>query len=191
MAHAISVHEVTSEFDYFTAVDDLAPDDNAGAGMIGLVEFNSSTLYRYATLDVNHLGRNLGDPEATRRAVEAFVRAFVRSMPTGKQNTFANRTLPDAVLLIARDSQPINLVGAFEEAIDERDSSGRIATSVTRLADYAQHLHTAFDETPLAGWTIGVDDRVAPLTAIGDRTTINALIDALGTLVTDRLTDQP
>ncbi len=111
-------------------------------------------------------------------------------MPTGNQNTFANRTLPDAVLVVVRDSQPINLVGAFEEAIDQRDSGGRIATAVTRLADYAEHLHTAFDETPIAGWTIGVDDRVEPLTAIGDRITVNALIDALGTLVMDRLTDQ-
>lgn len=48
VAHAISTHAVQNEYDYFTAVDDLQKDDNAGAGHLGTVEFNSSTLYRYA-----------------------------------------------------------------------------------------------------------------------------------------------
>nr|MBA3339867.1 type I-E CRISPR-associated protein Cas7/Cse4/CasC [Geodermatophilaceae bacterium] len=102
VAHALSVHAVETEFDYFTAVDDHKSADveeDAGAGMIGTVEFNSSTLYRYATVDVNRLQDNLGDAGAARRAVEAFIDAFVTSMPSGKQNTFANRTLPDAVLI--------------------------------------------------------------------------------------------
>jgi CRISPR system Cascade subunit CasC len=92
VAHALSVHAVENEFDYFTAVDDKAPEDNAGAGMIGTVEFNSATLYRYATVNVAALQRNLGEANATVEAVRAFLRAFVTSMPTGKQNTFANRT---------------------------------------------------------------------------------------------------
>lgn len=46
VAHAISTHAIENEFDYFTAVDDCAPEDNAGAGHLGTVEFNSSTLYR-------------------------------------------------------------------------------------------------------------------------------------------------
>ena len=50
VAHAISTHGVQTEFDYFTAADDLSPEDNAGAGMIGNVEYNSSTLYRYANV---------------------------------------------------------------------------------------------------------------------------------------------
>ncbi|WP_098755675.1 type I-E CRISPR-associated protein Cas7/Cse4/CasC, partial [Nocardia farcinica] len=83
VAHAISVHGVNNEFDYYTAVDDRSPEDNAGAGMIGVVEFNSSTLYRYATLDLGMLEKNLGSAEATVLAVEAFAKAFVRSMPSG------------------------------------------------------------------------------------------------------------
>jgi CRISPR system Cascade subunit CasC len=108
VAHALSVHAVDTEYDYFTAVDDhknADAEEDAGAGMIGTVEFNSSTLYRYATVDVDRLQDNLGHAKASCRAVEAFVRAFVTSMPTGKQNTFANRTLPDAVLILVRDTQ--------------------------------------------------------------------------------------
>ena len=89
VAHAISTHAVQNEFDYFTAVDDCAPEDNAGAGHLGTVEFNSATLYRYATVNACALEENL--KADTPQAVRAFVEAFVRSMPTGKQNTFANR----------------------------------------------------------------------------------------------------
>ena len=96
VAHSISTHTVQNEFDYFTAVDDCAPEDNAGAGHLGTVEYNSATLYRYATVNVLELVRTLGAEQAA-QTVRAFGEAFIRSMPTGKQNSFANRTLPDAV----------------------------------------------------------------------------------------------
>ena len=123
VAHAISTHAVEIEQDYFTAVDDQNPSSESGAGMIGTVDFDSATLYRYATVNVEGLRDNLaGDSEATVRAVEAFIRAFVTSMPTGKQNTFANRTAPDAVVVTVRQDQPVSLVGAFEDAV-EADAS--------------------------------------------------------------------
>lgn len=190
VAHALSVHPVANEYDYFTAVDDhkrADTEEDAGAGMIGTVEFNSSTLYRYATVDVNHLLANLGDPDATRRAVEAFTRAFISSMPTGKQNTFANRTLPDAVLVVVRETQPINLVGAFEDAIPDEQKGGRIAAAITRLADHTTELHTAFDETPVTAWTFGGGDRVDPLAELGQRCTFDTTVGSLGELVATRL----
>ncbi|HPF29185.1 MAG TPA: type I-E CRISPR-associated protein Cas7/Cse4/CasC, partial [Lachnospiraceae bacterium] len=55
VAHSISTHEIATEFDFFTAVDDLTPKDQAGAGMLGTVEYNSSTLYRYANVAVHEL----------------------------------------------------------------------------------------------------------------------------------------
>lgn len=118
VAHAISTHEVAAnEFDYFTAVDDENPAEETGAGMIGTIEFNSSTLYRYANINVGGLIANLGDYEAAALAARAFTASFITSMPTGKQNTFANRTPPDLVLICVRSDQPINLVGAFEDPV--------------------------------------------------------------------------
>ncbi|MFC6094385.1 type I-E CRISPR-associated protein Cas7/Cse4/CasC [Saccharothrix lopnurensis] len=191
VAHALSVHAVDNEYDYFTAVDDHKKADeaeDAGAGMIGTVEFNSSTLYRYATVDVDRLHDNLGDAEATTRAVEAFTRAFVTSMPTGKQNTFANRTLPDAVLVVVRRTQSINLVGAFEEAVEDNAEGGRVVAAISRLADHARELHEAFDEQPVAAWVFGVGEkRVAPLTELAQRTTFEPAVTAVGALVADRL----
>ncbi|RKT54136.1 type I-E CRISPR-associated protein Cas7/Cse4/CasC [Saccharothrix australiensis] len=194
VAHALSVHAVDNEYDYFTAVDDhkqADEEEDAGAGMIGTVEFNSSTLYRYATVDVNRLHDNLGDAEATRRAVEAFTRAFVASMPTGKQNTFANRTLPDAVLVVVRETQSINLVGAFEEAVQDDAEGGRVVQAITRLADHARELHEAYDEQPVAAWVFGVGEKkVAPLTELAQRGTFDPTVRAVGALVGDRLAEQ-
>jgi CRISPR-associated protein Cas7/Cse4/CasC subtype I-E len=77
VAHAISTHRVEREFDYFTAVDDKGDADETGAGMIGQVEFNSATLYRYAVLDLHKLLANLqGDRELALSAVAAFTRPW-------------------------------------------------------------------------------------------------------------------
>ena len=89
VAHAISTHAIESEFDFYTAIDDLSPEDNAGAGMLGTVEFNSSTLYRYANVAVHELQRQLDCKEATISTLKLFVEAFVKSLPTGKINSFA------------------------------------------------------------------------------------------------------
>ncbi|QDQ98567.1 type I-E CRISPR-associated protein Cas7/Cse4/CasC [Tomitella fengzijianii] len=154
VAHAISVHGVQNEFDYFTAVDDNGSEDHAGAGMIGTVEFNSSTLYRYATIDVDELAKSLGSVEAAARAVDAFLTAFVTSMPTGKQNTFANRTRPDFVMVTIRDDQPVNLVGAFETPIESND--GRMLRAAQTLVEYAARQDDAYRTAPHAQYALAV-----------------------------------
>ena len=94
VAHAIGIHGSTPDFDYFTAVDDLAEEgEETGAGMIGTVQMMSSTLYRYATVNLNGLEKNLGSAEVARQAAGQFIEAFIASMPTGKINTFANLSL--------------------------------------------------------------------------------------------------
>src|SRR5918912_1303066 len=88
VAHAFSTNKASMEMDYYTAVDDLKPDDTAGADMIGTVEFNSACFYRYANLDLEQLAHNLQkDNELTVKTTEAFLRAFIHAVPTGKQNT--------------------------------------------------------------------------------------------------------
>lgn len=176
VAHAISVHAVDNEFDYFTAVDDLAPQDNTGAGMIGTVEFNSSTLYRYATVNVDALHAALGDSGVTQEAVAAFVHAFITSMPTGKQATFANRTLPDAVLVQVREGQPVNLVGAFEEPVSA-DEGPRSAAAATRLARRSTELDEAFGNAPTASWALAVGTAREPLSGVGQVTDLMGLLD--------------
>lgn len=185
VAHAISVHAVDNEFDYFTAVDDNAPKENAGAEMIGTVEFNSSTLYRYATVNADELAAVLGSADAAAAAVVAFTRAFATSMPTGKQNTFANRTLPDLVLLTIRDDQPVNLVGAFEAPVASPD--GRVKAATTALLARADQLQDAFGTTPVATAAVAIGDATVALGAAGIQTgTLQALLDLAHDSVAER-----
>src|SRR5208337_3145378 len=59
VAHPISTHKVDMEMDFYTAVDDLNPKEETGAGMMGVVGFNSACYYRYALVDRDQLARNL------------------------------------------------------------------------------------------------------------------------------------
>lgn len=183
VAHAISVHAVDNEFDYFTAVDDLqATDNQPGAGMIGTVEFNSSTLYRYATINIDKLIDNLGDREAAARAAATFVDAFVRSMPTGKQNTFANRTLPDVVAVVVRDDQPVNLVGAFEERIRPSVDQSMVARSAQALARFSTEVSDAYGG-PRLGWVAGRPSVSGELAAFGAVVPLSELVLNVESLV--------
>lgn len=150
VAHALSTHTVISEFDYFTAVDDKGPEDNKGAGMIGTVEFNSATLYRYATVDLRTLVSNLdGEIDRALDLAVAFAKAFITCMPTGKANTFANHTRPDVALLVVRDDQPVNLVGAFERPIRASDTSGLMARSTGQLFTHLSEQDAMYGTTPV------------------------------------------
>lgn len=172
VAHAISVDAVTQEFDYFTAVDDRASDDNAGAAMLGTIDFNSSTLYRYATVNVDALFSQLEDAEATSRAVDAFVQSFVRSMPTGKQNTFANRTLPSYVLISLRGEQPINAVSAFEEPIRPSASKSVSRIAAERLGTRVASLEEGYGMKASQAWYVSVDGPVDELESIARKATL-------------------
>ena len=162
VAHAISTHKVENEYDYYTAIDECSDDDQAGAGMIGTTEFNSSTLYRYATVAAHDLEKNLGDLNAATKAIKEFVRAFACSMPTGKQNTFANVTPPYAVMIAIRRDQPVNLVGAFESPVKESDA-GYQKKSAEMLAKYAKLVYGKFLSAPENTFISAIDDELAGL----------------------------
>lgn len=186
VAHAIGVHGADTEFDYFTAVDDNAPEDNAGAGMIGTVEFVSSTLYRYATINATSLIETLGSKEAAVRAVEAFAKSFVTSMPTGKQNTFANRTRPELVLFSARTDQPVNFVEAFENAIT--NTRGRVAEATRTLAKHAFESDESYGTQPvtcvfLATGGATEQNAIEALEKLGTKVNLADIVTAAGDAV--------
>lgn len=138
VAHAVSTHEVVPEYDYYTALDDLQPHDTTGAAMIGNLEFNSSTLYRYANINLNELIHNLNTDSAIAGAI-AFIREFLLTMPSGKQNTFANKTLPSYVMVNIRTDTPVNLISAFEEPI--KSKNGYVEKSIEKLEEEFEVSH--------------------------------------------------
>ena len=186
VAHALSVHEVANEFDYYTAVDDTKEDAaETGAGMIGTLEFNSSTLYRYATVDVDLLRDNLGDDVATTRAVVAFVESFAKSMPSGKKNSFANGTLPDTLVVSIRDSQAINYVGAFERPVKDGELS-RLDQATKTMGRYAEKLAESYDMHPQASWYLHTGD-VEGAKAFGEKLSLPQLLGRLEEAVSQRV----
>jgi CRISPR system Cascade subunit CasC len=134
VAHAISTHAVTTELDYYTAVDDLRTEDG-GAAMIGDIAFNSSTLYRYATVNLDSLRANMGTDSAADAVYGAteFIRAFATSRPTGMANSFANHTTPSVIVVSYRQDSPTSLVGGFENPVVD-NGSGYIQKSAAQLA---------------------------------------------------------
>lgn len=183
VAHALSTHSVELEMDYYTAVDD-ENEENTGAGMIGTIGFNSATLYRYATLGVHQLEKNLGDAEATDDGARLFLDAFSRSMPTGHINSYAHRTRPSLVAVIVRADQPVNLVSAFEKPVSLRDgdTEGIAEKSACRLAaEHERAVRQWGDEPVFAGvcHTFAPDSRAAHSVeeAFGPNRTFGELLD--------------
>jgi CRISPR system Cascade subunit CasC len=174
VAHAISTHAVQTEFDFYTAVDDLAPEDNAGAGMLGTLEFNSSTLYRYANVAVHELLQQLKNKEATVNTIKLFIESFTNSLPTGKVNSYANQTLPDALIVTVRKDRPVNLVTAFEKPIESKE--GNAGESVKELFDELEKVQKFVDE-PLFTLSLTMDDIQQLTVDTTEEKNLRALLD--------------
>lgn len=173
VAHAIGVHESEPEFDYYTAVDDVVEDrEEAGAGMIGTMQMTSSTLYRFATVDLASLAENLGDEQAAIEATLAFVRSFIASLPTGKQNSYAHNTVPELVYIAVRDTRSLSLVNAFEDPVRAGDGVSRRQEAAGRLAREAAELQTQYGYVPRASLVLGLGDLPEPFAPIAERVTL-------------------
>lgn len=148
VAHAISTHRVNMEMDFYTAVDDLLTDDELGAGMMGTVEFNSACFYRYSLVDVEQLRENLGkDRELCNAAVEAFIKASIQAIPTGKQTSMAAHNPPSFVMVVIRESgAPQSFVNAFEKPVVAamQKGHGLVEQSILRLDRYCQSLDNMY-----------------------------------------------
>jgi CRISPR system Cascade subunit CasC len=185
VAHAISTHRVSPEFDFFTAVDDLNPASEPGAAMMGYVEFNSATFYRFATIGAELLAANLGGSAGVAGGVRAFVEAFVKSLPTGHQNTFAAMTLPDLVVVSLRNDQPVSLVGAFEEPVSA--DGGHVRQSADRLVSYLDEVDLAYGVPRVAAWATSLAGAHEAAQRLGGPVPLPGLLDALEQAIGQRM----
>lgn len=184
VAHALSTNRVSMEFDFYTAVDDLKPGDTAGADMLGTVEFNSATFYRYANLDVSALEGNLRDkPDLSQRAAYAFLRASVDAIPTGKQNSMAAHNRPSLVMCAVRSDAPCSLANAFLRPVQPSRDGDLMEASITRLDEHWGKLADMYgtDGIRYTGVATMEPERLARLrpnlvTASGSASAIDALI---------------
>jgi len=148
VAHAISTHRITMEMDFYTAVDDLRPDDTAGAAMMGFTAYDSACFYRYVRLDWDQLVKNLdGDTDLARRTVEGFLRAAAAAIPTGKQNAFAAHNPPAFMLAVVKPKgMAWSLANAFERPVHAKD--GLTSPSVAALDAYWGRLTAVYGLEP-------------------------------------------
>jgi CRISPR system Cascade subunit CasC len=152
VAHALSTHRVDLEFDFYTAVDDLQPEGETGAGMMGTVEYNAACFYRYANIDLGQLRKNLdGNPALASEAVEAFLKASIEAVPTGKQNSMAAQNPPSLVFVVLRDSGLWSLANAFLKPVRATRGDDLMAASIAALGDYWDKLTAMYGE-PDGAW---------------------------------------
>lgn len=140
-SHALSTHEAGNEIDFFSAVDDRkAGAEDAGAGMIGTLEYNSATYYRYAAVnlgllaDDSHLGKLSADER--RKVLRSFIEAVLKAVPGARKNSMNAATLPVEVLGIRKDKgQPVQLINAFDPPA-RPDGAGLAKASLAKLKEH-------------------------------------------------------
>lgn len=186
VAHAITTHATAEQPDFFTAVDDIPGTDNGSAHM-GTAAHTSGTFYRYASVNVSELTRNLeGDQEAAVTLLRAFLAEFAVNVPTAKSRSTAPYTPPALVHYTVRTDQPVSLAGAFEAPVSAYNGSGWTAPSIAALDQHAgavtaffgnRHLRAAAHTgtaTSLESVT-HLGEHIAPLDDLVDRITAAAL----------------
>ena len=149
VAHAITTHTVDADIDWFTAVDDL---QEQGSGHLDTQEFSSGVFYRYASLNISQLQKNLGDvPREKALDIAAHVlHMLATEVPSAKQQSFAAHNLADQALVSFSD-QPISLANAFETPVKADSQGGFRMPSAQALNDYWDRTHRGY----------GLDERCA------------------------------
>jgi CRISPR system Cascade subunit CasC len=151
VAHAVSTHRSAPDFDYFTALDDLA--EGTGAAMMGSIPFNSACYYRVVAVDLDELRRRVSrnDDLAFGDALRAFIEATILLAPRAKQATFFANEMPSAVVAVVRDTHPVTLANAFERPVAATTAGGFIEPSVAALAAHWSAMRAAYGDAGIRG----------------------------------------
>lgn len=142
VANAITVHAVTLEDDFFTAVDDLNTKDDTGAGHMGETSFAAGLFYLYLCIDTNLLLENLQDDKAlAATALDSLLEAAATVSPSGMQNRFGNRVRASYIRAERGSQQPRSLSVAFLKPVAGKDM---LTTAIERLEDTAKNMDAAY-----------------------------------------------
>jgi CRISPR system Cascade subunit CasC len=123
VAHALTVHKVAVEDDYFTAVDDLnTREEDVGSAHIGEQGFAAGLFYLYVCINRNLLKDDLsGDEALAQKTLRALTEAAATVAPGGKQNSFGSRAYASYILAEKGSRQPRSLSVAFLKPVREGD----------------------------------------------------------------------
>jgi len=167
VAHALSVHPVTIEDDFFTAVDDLnTRQEDLGAGHMGETEFAAGVFYLYVCIDRDRLVKNLqNDEELAGRALRGLTEAILTVAPSGKQNSFASRAYASYALIERGDRQPRSLSVAFLAGLKEGDYVGQ---AIEKLEEQEKKFDKAYGPMARTKYTFNVSKEQGSLQDVLD-----------------------
>ncbi len=145
VAHAISVHAIVVEDDFFTAVDDLNNgEDDAGAAHLGETEFAAGLFYLYLCIDKALLINNLsGNEKLANQTLAALIESVATVSPTGKQNSFASRARASYILCETGNQQPRSLSVAFLKPVRGSDM---LDSAIGKLDKTMQNMDEVYDD---------------------------------------------
>lgn len=139
VANALTVHAVTLEDDFFTAVDDL---NKNGTAYMGETSFAAGLFYLYLCIDTNLLLENLQDDKAlAATALESLLEAAATISPSGMQNRFGNRVRASYIRAERGSQQPRSLSVAFLKPVAGKDM---LITAIDRLEETAKNMDAAY-----------------------------------------------
>lgn len=159
VAHAITTHEVDSDIDWFTAVDDLVQEDKAkrkvgeseegkgeqGSGHLDTQEFSSGVFYRYASLNIGQLQENLGgcSRDKALEIASHVLHMLATVVPSAKQQSHAAYN-PADLALVSFSDLPISLANAYEAPVRATNDSGFLKPSLELLNTYWDKVHKGY-----------------------------------------------
>jgi CRISPR system Cascade subunit CasC len=143
VAHALTIHPVVSEPDYFSAVDDLqAEEQGAGAGHINTADLTTGLYYGYVVVDVPSLVSNLeacgrkewlqADRQAAARIVHHLLHLIAKVSPGAKLGSTAPYDWASLMLVEAGEEQPRTLANAFLEPVRQGPFEAVAAAGLAR-----------------------------------------------------------
>lgn len=136
VAHAITVHKVAVEDDFFTAVDDLNKREDTGSAHMGEQGFAAGLFYLYVCIDRDSLVKNLGgDSDLANKAIRAITEAAATVSPTGKQNSFGSRAWASYIMAEKGTRQPRSLSVAFLKPVKPGNMLEEAISSLENTCD--------------------------------------------------------
>lgn len=140
VAHSLTTHSADIEVDWFTACDDLA---EQGSGHIGTTEFSSGVFYRYASINVDLLAKNVkAEVSEVTPIINTMIRCFAQVSPSAKQKVFAAYNQADFVMA-TQSNQPLSLANAFRKPIE---NNGEVMeNSIAALVKHYEKLSDAYE----------------------------------------------
>lgn len=161
VAHALSVHPVVIEDDYFTAVDDLNDgQEDTGSSHIGETGFAAGLFYSYICINREQLVDNLaGDSTLADQAIAALIEAAVKVAPSGKQNSFAQQSYASYVLAEVGDQQPRSLASAYLKPIEAQSltDTDYLHEAVERIQTQYQQFDRAYGQCATQRYALNVN----------------------------------